>query len=55
MDKEELKNAIGEYLTQHISLSLACDPEGDGYLKVSVGLYLDGKEIACANDSMLLT
>jgi hypothetical protein len=55
MDKEELENAIREYLTQHASLSLACDPEGDGYMKVSVGLYLDGEEIAGASDTILLS
>ena len=50
MDKEELENAIREYLKQHASLSIMCDQEGDGHLKVRVGLWLDNEEIANASD-----
>ena len=50
MDKEELENAIREYLKQHASLSVLCVPEGDGYTKVRVGLWLDNEEIANASD-----
>lgn len=54
MDKEELENAIKEYLTQHASLSVMCDQEGDGHLKVRVGLWLDKDEIADASDTIIL-
>ena len=54
MDKEELENAIKEYLTQHASLSVTCDPEGDGHVKVRVGLLLDNMEIADSSDTIIL-
>ena len=54
MDKKELENAIKEYLMQHASLSVICDPEGDGQVKVRVGLWLDNEEIADASDSIIL-
>ena len=53
--KEELENAIKEYLTQHASLSVICYPEGDGHVKVRVGLWLDKEEIADASDSIILS
>lgn len=55
MDKKELENAIKEYLKQHASLSVTCDPEGDGYMKVRVGLWLDNEEIADASDSIIVS
>jgi len=55
MDKEKLENAIKEYLTQHARLSVMCDPEGDGYMKVSVGLWLDNEEIANSSDTIILS
>ena len=55
MEKEELENAIKEYLTQHASLSVMCDPEGGGYMRVRVGLLLDNEEIADDSDSILLS
>ena len=54
MDKEELETAIGEYLAQHARLSVTCDPEGDGHVKVRVGLLLDNEEIADASDTIIL-
>jgi hypothetical protein len=54
MEKEELENTIKEYLRQHASLSVMCDPEGDGHMKVRVGLWLDKDEIADASDSIIL-
>lgn len=54
MDKEELENAIKEYLTQHVRLSVMCVPEGDGHMKVSVGLWLDNEEIANSSDTIIL-
>ena len=54
MDNEELENAIKEYLTQHASLCVTCDPEGDGHLEVRVALLLDNKEIADASDTIIL-
>ncbi len=53
--KEELENAIKEYLTQHASLCVMCDPEGGGYVRVRVSLLLDNKEIADASDSIILS
>lgn len=50
MDKEELENAIREYLKQHASLNVLCDSEEGGYMKVRVGLWLDNEEIADASD-----
>ena len=55
MDKGELENAIREYLTQHASLSVMCDSEGDGHVKVRVGLWLDNEEISDASDSIILS
>ena len=54
MEKKELENAIKEYLTQHASLSVLCDQDGDGHLKVRVGLWLDNEEIADASDATML-
>ena len=54
MNREELENTIKEYLTQHASLSVTCDPEGDGHLKVRVGLLLDEDEITDASDTIIL-
>lgn len=54
MDKEKLENAIKEYLTKHVRLSVICDPEGDGHVKVSVGLWLDNDEIANSSDIIIL-
>ena len=55
MNKEELENAIKEYLKQHASLSVTCDPEGGGYTKVRVCLWLDKEKIADASDSIILS
>lgn len=54
MGKEELETAIKEYLTQHASLSILCDQDGDGHLNVRVGLLLDNDEIAYASDATML-
>ena len=54
MGKEELEITIREYLTQHASLSVMCDQDGDGHLNVRVGLWLDNEEIAHASDATML-
>ena len=55
MDKEELENAIREYLKQHASLSVLCDPEGGGEWDVRVGLWLDNEEIADSSDTIIVS
>ena len=51
---KELESFIKEYLSQHASLSVLCDQDGDGHLKVRVGLWLDKEEIADASDATML-
>lgn len=55
MAKEELENAIREYLKHHASLSVLCDPEGGGEWDVRVALWLDNEKIADASDTIIVS
>ena len=52
MEKEELENIIKEYLTNHTSLNVMCDPDGDGCMRVHVSMWLDNQKIADASDTI---
>ena len=54
MKKEELENAIKEYLMHHASLSIMHKQEGDCRMTVSVSLLLDGQKIADASNTLFL-
>lgn len=55
MNKKELENIIKEYLKQHASLSVMCDPEGGGEWNVRVGLWLDNEKIADSSDTIIVS
>lgn len=54
MKKEELENAIKEYLMHHASLSIMCNQEGDCSMKVCVSLWLDDQKITDASNTIFL-